>query len=100
MSSIDKRIVQMQFDNQNFESGVSKTMSSLKKLNESLKMKGSSEGLDSVNKGISKLSANGMSGLSSGVETVTAKFSALGVIGMTALANITNSAVNAGKKLV
>ena len=100
MSSIDKRIVQMQFDNQNFESGVSKTMSSLKKLNESLKMKGSSEGLDSVNKGISKLSANGMSGLSSGVETVTAKFSALGVIGMTALANITNSAVNAGKNLV
>lgn len=100
MSSIDKRIVQMQFDNQNFESGVSKTMSSLKKLNESLKMKGSSEGLDSVNKGISKLSANGMSGLSSGVEAVTAKFSALGVIGMTALANITNSAVNAGKKLV
>ena len=100
MSSIDKRIVQMQFDNQNFESGVSKTMSSLKKLNESLKMKGSSEGLDSVNKGISKLSANGMSGLSSGVETVTAKFSALGVIGMTALANITNSAINAGKNLV
>ena len=90
----------MQFDNQNFESGVSKTMSSLKKLNESLKMKGSSEGLDSVNKGISKLSANGMSGLSSGVETVTAKFSALGVIGMTALANITNSAINAGKNLV
>lgn len=100
MSSIDKRIVQMQFDNQNFESGVSKTMSSLKKLNESLKMKGSSEGLESVNKGISKLSANGMSGLSSGVETVTAKFSALGVIGMTALANITNSAINAGKNLV
>lgn len=100
MSSIDKRIVQMQFDNQNFESGVSKTMSSLNKLNESLKMKGSSEGLESVNKGINKLSANGMSGLSSGVETVTAKFSALGVIGMTALANITNSAVNAGKNLV
>ena len=100
MSSIDKRIVQMQFDNQNFESGVSKTMSSLNKLNESLKMKGSSEGLESVNKGINKLAGNGMSGLSSGVETVTAKFSALGVIGMTALANITNSAVNAGKKLV
>lgn len=100
MSSIDKRIVQMQFDNQNFESGVKTTMSSLQKLNEKLKMKNSTDGLDQVSKGISKLSASGMSGLSSGVETVTAKFSALGVIGMTALANITNSAVNAGKKIV
>ena len=100
MSSIDKRIVQMQFDNQNFESGVSKTMNSLKNLNESLKMKDSSKGLDGVNESLGKLSGFGVSGLTAGVETVTARFSALGVIAMTALANITNSAVNAGKKLI
>lgn len=100
MSSIDKRIVQMQFDNQNFESGVKTTMSTLQRLNEKLKMKGATGGLDDVNKGISKLSSSGISGLASGVETVTSKFSALSVIGMTALANITNSAVNAGKNIV
>ena len=100
MSSIDKRIVQMQFDNQNFESGVSKTMNSLKNLNESLKMKDSSKGLDNVNQSLNKLSGFGVSGLSNGVEAVTAKFSALGVIGMTALSNITNSAINTGKQLI
>ena len=41
-----------------------------------------------------------MSGLTSAVETVRAKFSAFEVIAVTALANITNSAVNAGKKIV
>jgi len=100
MSSIDKRIVQMQFDNQNFESGVSKTMNSLQQLNEKLKMKDSSKGLDGVNESLTKLSGFGVSGLTTGVETVTARFSALGTIAMTALANITNSAVNAGKNLV
>ena len=100
MSSIDKRIVQMQFDNQNFESGVSKTMNSLQQLNEKLKMKDSSKGLDGVNESLNKLSGFGMSGLTGGVETVTARFSALGTIAMTALANITNSAVNAGKNLI
>ena len=100
MSSIDKRIVQMQFDNQNFESGVSKTMNSLQQLNEKLKMKDSSKGLDGVNESLNKLSGFGMSGLTGGVETVTARFSALGVIGMTALSNITNSAINTGKQLL
>ena len=90
----------MQFDNQNFESGVSKTMNSLKNLNESLKMKDSSKGLDGVNNSLGKLSGFGVSGLMNGVETVTARFSALGVIGMTALSNITNSAINTGKKMI
>lgn len=100
MSSIDKRIVQMQFDNQNFESGVSKTMNSLQQLNEKLKMKDSSKGLDGVNESLNKLSGFGVSGLAAGVEGVTAKFSALSVIGMTALSNITNSAINTGKQLL
>ena len=100
MSSIDKRIVQMQFDNQNFESGVKTTMSSLQSLNEKLKMKDAGKGLDGVNESLNKLSGFGVSGLNTGVETITAKFSALGVIGMTALSNITNSAINTGKQLV
>lgn len=100
MSSIDKRIVQMQFDNQGFERGISTTMKSLGKLNESLKMKGSAEGLNGVNGGLKNLASIGLSGITSGVDTVTARFSALGIMGATALMNITNSAINAGKTLV
>ena len=100
MSSIDKRIVQMQFDNQGFERGVSTTMKSLNNLNESLKMKGSTDGLNGVNSGLKNLASIGLTGISSGVDTVTARFSALGIMGVTALMNITNSAINAGKTLV
>ena len=42
----------------------------------------------------------GSNGLGKSVETVSSKFSALGIMGATALANITNSAVNAGKRLL
>ena len=42
MSSIDKRLVQMQFDNQGFERGVKATQKSLESLNNSLKMKNAS----------------------------------------------------------
>ena len=87
----------MEFDNKNFESGVKTTLSSLKNLNEKLKMNEGSKGLDNISKAASKVNLNG---LGQSVETVKAKFSALGVVGATALANITNSAMNAGKNLV
>ena len=99
MSSIDNRIVNMVFNNKGFESGVATTLNSLKKLNESLKMKNTGKGLDEVGKGISKLNSSGLTGLGGGVDTVTTKFSALGVMAATALANITNKAVNAGTAL-
>lgn len=100
MSSVDNRIVNMQFNNSGFESGVKNTLNSLKTLNESLKMKNATNGLSEVDKSLKGLGGNALSGLSSGVDTITAKFSSLGVIGVTALANITNSAINAGKNLV
>lgn len=99
MSSIDKRIVQMQFDNRGFESGVKTTLNSLKTLQENLKMKGATNGLSEVDKGIKSLGVSGLSGLSSSIDNISSKFSTLGIIGVTALTNITNSAVNAGKNL-
>ena len=99
MSSIDRRIVQMQFDNQGFEKGVSTTMKSLQNLNESLKMKNATNGLSDVQSGINKLTSLGMGALSQGVDSVTTKFNAMGIIAATALMNITNSAINLGKKV-
>ena len=99
MSSIDKRIVQMQFDNQGFEKGVHTTMKSLQNLNESLKMKNATNGLSEVQSGINKLTSLGMGALSQGVDSVTTKFNAMGIIAATALMNITNSAINIGKKV-
>lgn len=94
---IDQRVVQMQFDNAQFERNVSTTMSTLDKLKQKLNFKGTATGLESVNAAAKKVD---MSGLANGVGAVHAKFSALEVMGVTALANITNSAVNAGKRMV
>jgi len=99
MSSIDKRIVQMQFDNQGFERGVKATQKSLESLNESLKMKGATNGLSDVNSGINKLTSLGIGALSSGVDTVSSKFNALGIIAATALMNITNRAIETGRRV-
>ena len=99
MSSIDKRIVQMQFDNQGFEKGVSTTMKSLKNLNESLKMKNATNGLTEVQSGINKLTSLGMGALSSGVDAVSSRFNVMGIIAATALMNITNQAIATGKRI-
>lgn len=95
-TTVDQRVVEMQFDNRNFERNVQTSLSTLDKLKQSLNLNGVAKGLDSINTAASRCN---MSGLNSAVESVQAKFSALQVMGVTALANITNSAVNAGKRI-
>ena len=96
-TTIDQRVVEMRFDNKQFESATKESMSTLQRLKDSLNLTGASKGLESIDSAARKVN---MSGLGSAIETVHAKFSALEVMGVTALANITNSAVNAGKKMV
>ncbi len=94
---VDERVVSMQFDNKNFESNVQTSLGTLDRLKKSLNMDGASKGLEQVESASKRVN---FSGLGNAVESVHAKFSALEVMGVTALANITNSAVNAGKKIV
>lgn len=96
-TTVDTRVVSMQFDNSQFERNVATSMSTLDKLKQKLNFSGASRGLEEINTATKNVN---MTGLGSAVETVTAKFSALQVMGVTALANITNSAVNAGKRMV
>ena len=95
--TVDERVVSMQFDNKHFESNVRTSMSTLEKLKQSLNLSGAAKGLESVNSAAKGIN---MSGVANAVDTVKLKFSALEVMAVTALANITNSAVNAGKRLV
>ena len=95
--TVDQRVVEMRFDNANFEKNVSTSMSTLDKLKKSLKFEDSAKGFENISKAAGRVD---MGGLSNGVESVRLKFSALEVMAVTALQNITNSAVNAGKKLV
>lgn len=96
-TKIDERVVEMRFDNAQFEKNVSTTMSTLDKLKQRLNLTGASKGLENVSSAAKKVD---LSGIGTAVDSVRVKFSALEVMGVTALANITNSAVNAGKRMV
>ena len=95
--TIDNKVVSMEFDNSKFEKNVQTSMSTLDKLKKALNF-------DSASKGFQKIEAESgkvnMSGLSGAIENVKVKFSAMEIVAITALSNITNSAINAGKRLV
>lgn len=95
--TVDERIVSMKFDNSNFEKNVSTSMSTLDKLKKLLRLDGATKGLEEVS---SAAKGVNMSFLSRSVDEVKNRFSALEIMGVTALANITNSAVNTGKNLI
>ena len=95
--TIDERVVEMRFDNRQFEQNVQTSLSTLDKLKRGLDLDGAAKGLENLGTAAKKCD---MSALSSSVETVRAKFSAFEVVAMTALSNITNSAINTGKQLV
>jgi len=96
-SEIDNRVVQMNFDNKQFEQGVSETMKSLDGLKKSLKLDDAAKGFNNIDKASKNINFDH---LANSVDNISSKFSALGIMGVTALQNLTNSAVNAGKKMV
>lgn len=96
-TTVDERVVEMRFDNRQFENNVQTSLSTLDKLKRSLNLDGAVKGLEGINAASKNCD---MSGLSSAVQTVQARFSALEVMAVTALANITNSVINTGKQML
>lgn len=96
-TTVDERVVQMRFNNSDFESNVQTSLSTLDKLKQSLNFSDSSKGFDNISNSAKKVSFNS---LANGVEAIKVKFSALEVMAVTALANITNSVVNTGKQML
>lgn len=95
--SVDKRIVSLEFDNSKFESKVQGSLSTLQKLKKSLKLDKASKGMEKLQQTSRKFS---LKNIEDGVNTVAKRFTNLGIVGTTALINLTNSAVNAGKRIV
>lgn len=96
-NSIDSKVVEMKFDNRDFEANVKNTMSTLDKLKDKLKFKGAEAGLTSIQKASDKID---FSGVSNGLDIASVKFSAFQIAGITAISNITNSLLGLGKNLI
>ena len=96
-TTIDQKVVEMQFNNANFERNVATSMSTLEKLKRALKFDGASKGLENIQSSANKVN---FSGMSNGIDTVNAKFSYLQMSIQHQLNNIVDSAVNTGKRMI
>jgi tape measure domain-containing protein len=78
----------MEFDNKQFEKGVSTTINSIDELKKSLEFKGVEKGFDNVTKGFAGI---GIEKVGSALDAVTSKFSIFGTVGDQVIRNLTNS---------
>lgn len=95
-NSVDNRVVQMEFDNKQFEKGVKTTLGSLDKLSKSLKLEDSSKGLKDLQKTADKFN---LESVGKAADEVGKHFTAMQVVAFTVLQRITNAAITAGKKI-
>ena len=94
---VDERVVEMRFDNAQFEKNVHQTMQSLEKLNDSLRLDGAEKGFEKISDASAKVDFDEMQGA---LDNLSGKFSAVEVMGVAALSHITRQAVDTGEKLV
>lgn len=93
MPSIDNRIVEMQFDNAQFERGVNQSLGTLDKLKSALKLDNAAKGFDDISTSANRIDFSNLSGA---IMNVSNKFSVLEIAAITAIQNIANRVTNAG----
>lgn len=94
---VDERVVEMRFDNAQFEKNVHQTMQSLEKLNDSLQLDGAEKGFEKISDASAKVDFDEIQGA---LDNLSGKFSAVEVMGVAALSHITRQAVDTGERLV
>lgn len=96
-SEVDQRIVEMRFDNKDFEKNVAQTMETLDKFDQKLDF---SQYADTFKK-IEKASGDvKLSKMQESAEAVSVKFSVMQTVALTAISRITNAAIDMGTNLV
>lgn len=93
--TIDQKVVEMRFDNAQFEQNVKTSMGTLDNLKKSLNMDGATRGLENVNQAVNNMSFDKMA---SGIEALQNRFSTLGIIGMRVIQNLTDAAMRFANK--
>ena len=94
--TIDKRIVEMEFQNRSFERGIKESIDSLEKLKRGLNFEDATKSLSDLERAGRSFS---LSGIADGIDAIANKFSTLGIVGITVLQNLTNRAVDLGIQL-
>lgn len=95
--NIDENIVDMKFNNKQFENGISTSLRSIDRLKKGLNFDGAARSLSELERAGRNFS---LVGISDTLDSISSKFSALGVIGFTVIQNLTNSALNMSKRII
>lgn len=95
-ATIDKRIVEMAFENDRFEKGVGQSLSTIDKLKRGLNFGDAAKSLSGISTAAQGVNLNS---LADGVSRISNHFSALGILAITTLVNIANSAYQAGVRI-
>ena len=90
-NTIDQKVVEMRFDNNQFERNVKTSLSTLEKLKQSLKLESASKGFEKIDNSANKIS---FEGLLTNVENISKRFSAFGIVGMRVIENLTDGIIN------
>lgn len=94
---VDQRVVEMRFDNAQFEKNTRESMKTLDRLQEKLQFKDVDKGFENIEKAQRNVDFDEMEGA---LDTLKVKFNALDVMAVAALTNITNKIVDTGERLV
>lgn len=94
---VDQRVVEMRFDNAQFEKNTRESMKTLDRLQDKLQFKDVDKGFENIEKAQRNVNFDEMEGA---LDTLKVKFNALDVMAVAALTNITNKIVDTGERLV
>jgi len=96
MSGTDNTVVSLTFDNADFMRGVEETLAKLNELKGALNFTNTGGIFGDLQGAADNVNLEGISGA---VDNISSKFSAMGAVAFSALQNLTNSAIDAGKRI-
>lgn len=93
---VDQRVVEMQFNNAQFERNTKQSLGTIEKLKAALKFDDAGKSLSGLTKAANKVD---LTPVGDEVEGINLRFKALDVVAMTVISRITSGALNMGKRL-
>ena len=96
MTYVDERVVELRFDNKQFEQETAKSMSTLDKLKEKLQFKNAQSGAEQLQKAVANININP---IVQGIDTLETKMSALGIAGKRVIENLVDWSMSGIHKL-
>ena len=97
---VDNRVVQMEFDNKNFEQGVAVSLKTLEKLKKALQLDKAVDSLQHVDQAINKFDSSGLTRMEQSLANLESRFSSIGTIGARVLENLTDKAVQMSSRML